>query len=202
MTETPEEFRKRVEEIDNKYHEDADKRAKPHRDRAFEYEKITVEYTHKGFQTLTYLNGGALVAIPTAMAFFKTDVDRVDVLMTAGAFVTGLLCVVVAQICAFFTMSKRSEAQQLQADEQINRVAALAYQHQSPVNIERLTLADACRVEANARVRHSNIWRYLGLFFFIFSTLVFITGCMLGGKAILTAKEKPEASSSTATAKR
>jgi hypothetical protein len=198
MSETPEEFRKRVEQFDNKFHEDADKRAGPHRDRAFEYEKLTVEYTHKGFQTLTYLNGGALVAIPTAMAFFKADVGRIDVLVAAGAFITGLLCVVAAQVCAFFTMSKRAEAAQCLADEQVNRVAALAYAHGTALNTERLAAADAGRSDAYSRVRRSNFWRWLGLFFFVFSTVVFIAGCFEGGKAILLAKEKPEIPSSIA----
>jgi hypothetical protein len=198
MTETPEDFRKRVEQVDNKFYEDADKRAKPHRERAFEYEKLTVEFTQKVFQTLTYLNGGALVAIPTAMAFFKADVGRTDVLVTAGAFVTGLLCVVGAQISAFCTMSRRSEAQQCAAAEQVNRVAALGHQHKTPGYIERLSAAEVDRTTANRLIRRSNVWRRLGLFFFISSTLVFITGCVVGGKAILVAKEKPKITSSAA----
>ena len=74
MTETPEEFRQRVDRLSSKFYEDFEKRAAPFRDRSFEYEKLAVDYSHKGFQTLTYLNGGALVAIPAAMAFFKADV--------------------------------------------------------------------------------------------------------------------------------
>jgi len=62
--ETHEEFRQRVDHVDSKFYEDFDKRAAPFRGRALEYEKLAVAYTDKGFQTLTYLNGGALVAIP------------------------------------------------------------------------------------------------------------------------------------------
>jgi hypothetical protein len=69
MTEAPEEFRRRVEDIDAKFYEQVDKRGEPHRARSFEYEKLAVEYSHRGLQLLTYLNGGALVAIPTALAF-------------------------------------------------------------------------------------------------------------------------------------
>ena len=65
---------------------------------------------HRALQLLTYLNGGALVAIPTALAFFKADVGRLDVLWTAGAFVLGLFFAVLAQGAAFFTMAKRAEA--------------------------------------------------------------------------------------------
>src|SRR5437868_5998147 len=106
--EAPEDFRQRVDRVDDKFYEDFEKRAAPFRGRVLEYEKLAVAYTDKGFQTLTYQNGGALVAIPTAMAFFKADVARVDVLWTAMAFIVGLLCVVIAQMAAFFTMAKRS----------------------------------------------------------------------------------------------
>jgi hypothetical protein len=74
----------------------------PHRSRSFEYENLAVEYSHRGLQLLTYLNGGALVAIPTALAFFKADVGRSDLLLTAGAFIVGLVFVVLAQVAAFF----------------------------------------------------------------------------------------------------
>jgi hypothetical protein len=61
------------------------------------------------------------------MAFFKAEVARGAVMWTAGAFIAGLLCVVVAQMAAFFTMSYRSEAQGFFARGQFNRVAALQY---------------------------------------------------------------------------
>ena len=86
MTETPEEFRRRVEDLDAKFYEQVIRRGEPHRSRSFEYEKLAVEYSHRGLQLLTYLSGGALVAIPTALAFFKADVGRADVLADGGDF--------------------------------------------------------------------------------------------------------------------
>jgi uncharacterized membrane protein len=130
------------------------------------------------------------------MAFFRADVARIDVLLTAGAFIARLICVVVSQVCAFFTMSTRSEAAQQLSFEQLNRVAALAFPQQTPENIARTAAADANQTSANARSRLSNIWRMIGLFFFISSTVVFIAGCVLGGKAILLAKGKPALTSS------
>jgi hypothetical protein len=96
MTATPEEFRQRVAQVDSKFHENVEKRAGPFRALAFEYEKLAVDYSNKSFQTVTYLNGGALVAIPTATAFFRADVAKSDVLLTAGLFVIGLFFVVLA----------------------------------------------------------------------------------------------------------
>src|SRR6266404_3044264 len=184
MTETPEEFRQRVEKIDAKFYEDFEKRAAPFRERAFEYEKLTVDFSHKGFQTLTYLNGGALVAIPTAMAFFKADVARADVLWTAGLFITGLLCVVVAQMAAFFTMSKRAESNQFYTAEQFHKVAALSHPYQSEQNIAMQTDAKKARLGAAGREFASNKWRLVGLCFYVISVFAFVAGCGLGARGV------------------
>jgi hypothetical protein len=129
LPESPEQFRQRVEQIDRKFYDDFENRGRKFRDQSFEYEKLAVDYSHKGFQTLTYLNGGALVAIPTAMAFFKADVAKVDILWTAAAFVAGLLFVVVSQGAAFFTMATRAEANEQFMWEQFHRVTALLFHY-------------------------------------------------------------------------
>jgi hypothetical protein len=194
MTETPEEFRQRVERIDSKFFEDAEKRAGPLRALAFEYEKLAVDYSNRGFQTLTYLNGGALVAIPTAMAFFRADVAKSDVLITAGLFVLGLFFVVFAQGAAFFTMAKRAEAMDRLKHEQYHRVAALAYPHQASANIEFLRQADQQNADANQRLRISDIYRLAGLLFFGASMVAFVIGCGWGANTVLAAKERIETS--------
>jgi hypothetical protein len=192
MTETPEDIRRRVDQIDNKFYEDFEKRGGPLRDRGFDYDKLAIDYSHKGFQTLTYLNGGALVAIPTAMSFFRADVARVSILITAGAFIVGLLCVVIAEVCAFFTMAKRAEAQEEFRWEQFHRVAALMFQHQTQHNTENLTKAGDRHTEGGKRLRHSNIWRLVGLAFFAGSLVAFVVGCGWGALAVVAAKEKIE----------
>ncbi|SIO49063.1 hypothetical protein SAMN05443247_06350 [Bradyrhizobium erythrophlei] len=190
MTESPEEFRQRVERIDSKFFEDLEKRAGPSRAMAFEFEKLAVEYSNKGFQNLTYLNGGALVAIPTAMAFFKAEVAKGDVLMTAGFFVAGLLFVVFAQVAAFFTMAKRAEAQNRLHLEQAHRIAALAFPHQTPANVENLTKADQQHYDADGRLRRSDLRRRAGLSFFSLSLFAFVFGCGWGGYTVMAAKER------------
>jgi hypothetical protein len=52
-TETPEQFRQRVDAVDSKFFEDFQKRGAPLREQGFEYEKLAVDYTHKIFQTHT-----------------------------------------------------------------------------------------------------------------------------------------------------
>lgn len=51
--ETPHELRRRIEEIDNRFYEQVAKRSEPHKARAFEYEKLAVDFANKGFQSLT-----------------------------------------------------------------------------------------------------------------------------------------------------
>jgi hypothetical protein len=190
MTETSEEFRRRIEETDSKYYEQIAKRADPYKVRSFEYEKLAADFANKGFQSLTYLNGGALVAIPTAMAFFNADVGRVDILWTAVAFVAGLLFVVAAQIAAFFVMSKRAESSQFAWSEQWQRVAANQFPYPSAERTAREAEAKADRDNASSRTTHSNFWRYIGLMFFFFSFAAFVAGCVLGGWAVILAKTK------------
>ena len=156
MTETPEEFRQRAERMATQFFENFEKRAGPHRDRGFDYEKLAVDYSNKGFQNLTYLNGGALVAIPAAMAFFKADVPKTDIMWTAVFFIAGLLAVVLAQGAAFFTMAKRSESQENYKNEQFNRIAALSFNHESPYHVERLGVADTERAAGNRKIDISN----------------------------------------------
>jgi hypothetical protein len=189
MTDAPEEMRRRIEEADTKFYEQVSKRADPYRALAFEYEKLTTEFTHKGFQSLTYLNGGALVAIPTAMAFFKADVGRIDILWTASAFIVGLLCVVFAQVAAFFTMSSRAESATFHWSEQWQKIAAHQFRYPSDERTAHDVAAGVDRANALKRTSRSNIWRIIGLVFFLLSLAAFLAGCLLGGWAVILAKE-------------
>jgi|SRR5215211_2470100 len=189
MTETPEEFRRRVEDIDARFYEQLIKRGEPHRTRSFEYEKLAVEYSHRALQLLTYLNGGALVAIPTALAFFKADVARVDVIVTAAAFIFGLFFVVLAQVAAFFTMAKRSEASMFAAHEQLHRIAALQRPHQSQEFADLIAAATSDGTTNATRLAHSHTWRAAGLALFGFSLASFVIGCGWGAWLVVLAKE-------------
>jgi hypothetical protein len=189
MSETPEEFRQRAERVDEKYHEDVAKRGGQFRDLSFEYEKLAVDYSNKGIQTLTYLNGGALIAIPTAMAFFKADVAKVEIIWTAAVFIAGLLFVVLAQAGAFFTMAIRSEANEQFMWEQFNRVTALLFQHTTTEQQQNMQSASDRRDDATRKRSRSNKWRRFGIFCFALSLIAFILGCVWGARAVVIAKE-------------
>jgi hypothetical protein len=173
------------------YYDEIERRGGQYRDRAFEFDKLAVAYSQKGFETLTYLNGGALVALPAALAFFKADIPKASIIGVGGAFIAGLLLVVVAQIMAFFTMAKRGEAQELLYYEQAHWVAA---------KTEPGRQADARKSFADSESRRvrSNQVRVVGLVCFVASLLAFIVGCYLGAMAVVNAKEKIEVVSPTA----
>jgi hypothetical protein len=138
------------------------------------------------FKALTYLNGGALVAIPSAVKLFQTHLEKTGPALETAAilFVTGLVAIVVAQACAFFTMARRAESQ---SSYQQSELLSL--------NIAYGRIPDASKNPKNdpqphldlgsKKITKSNYWRAAGIFFFNVSLLVFIIGCYFGAKAIL-----------------
>jgi hypothetical protein len=172
-----------VTEPSRDFYDEVQRRGGHFRERAFEFDKLAVGYSQKGFETLTYLNGGALVALPAALAFFKADIPRASIIWTGGAFIVGLTLVVVAQIMAFFTMAKRGEAEAFRYNEQRALVGALT-------DPARKADADKSLAAAESRRICSNRIRIAGLVFFVLSLLAFIIGCAKGGLAVMAAKEK------------
>jgi hypothetical protein len=189
MTETPEEIWRRFKESNAGYFEQASKRREPHRARAFEYEKLAVEYSHRAFQLITYLNGGALVAIPTAMAFFRADVGKLDILITASAFIGGLVLIVLAQVAAFFTMAKRVEAAAFRSHAEDQWVLALQFEPLAPEFKKGMLASENDSATALRKDRTSDIWRTIGLMMFAFSLMSFVAGCGWGAWVVLLAKE-------------
>jgi energy-coupling factor transporter transmembrane protein EcfT len=163
------------------YYDEIDRRGSIHREAAFEFDKLAAAYSQKGFETLTYLNGGALVALPAALAFFKADIPTRSIIAIAASFIIGLLLVVLAQVMAFFTMAKRSEAQEFRYNEQIHLVAG------------RQSDAQKSFATSESRRVGSNLFRRAGLVCFFLSLFAFIFGCSLGAMAVTAAKDKVEA---------
>jgi hypothetical protein len=100
-----------------------------HQARMSEYDKNAIEFASSAMRALSYLNGGALVAIPTAAALFKADPMQAKTsLIAAGlCFVAGLILIVMAQAFAFFTQARRSESERLLAERQIVLLAEVHY---------------------------------------------------------------------------
>jgi hypothetical protein len=188
MTDPLEMERAKAQERVNKFWEDAEKRGLPHRQQAFSYEQFAIEYSKKGFETLTYLNGGALVALPAALAFFKADVPASSIIAVAASFIVGLLAVVLAQAMAFFTMTKRSEAAQFLANEAVLSVSAINNPIGSAAYQEQENQANRARSQANERLFSSDRYRLAGLAIYSASVLAFVIGCVLGATVVLRAK--------------
>jgi hypothetical protein len=101
----------------------------------------------------------------------------------------GLFFVVLAQVAAFFTMAKRSEASGFFSSEQFQRVAANQYPHQSAESLARGADAEKDRANALTRLAHSDVWRQVGLAFFVLSLALFVAGCAWGAWVVILAKE-------------
>lgn len=187
-SDTPEQARQKAQDRVNKFWEDAEKRSAPHREQAAFFEQVAIEYSKKGFETLTYLNGGALVALPATLAFFKADVPASSIIAVAGSFIAGLLAVVLAQVMAFFTMTKRSEASQLQVREAVLSVSAINNPIGSAQHQEMELRVNTTRGQANERLSSSNRYRLAGLAIYSLSVLAFVLGCALGAVVVLWAK--------------
>jgi hypothetical protein len=158
-----------------------------HRARGFEYEREAIAYSTSALKVLTYLNGGGLLAMPAAVALFHTAVDKVKMPLIAGAgcFVAGLLLIVIAQGCAFFTMAKRSESENHLAQVHTLLLSMTHYPEVGDQNSIRVE-ADENRTASNGKLAASDKWRLRGLLLFWLSLVAFIAGCFLGASAILS----------------
>jgi hypothetical protein len=136
---------------------------------------------------MTYLNGGGLVAIPAAVALFKTDPAKAkyDLIIAGLLFVTGLLSIVIAQAFAFFVQARRAEAENLLARQQIVMLAALHYPGTPDVQTQRTAEAADCEKRSNEKRNRSDQWRKFALLFFWLALVCFIAGCYFGARAVL-----------------
>jgi hypothetical protein len=157
-----------------------------HRRRAFEYEKEAIEYSKSAFTALTYLNGGGLLAMPTAVALFHANIETAKPLLVhSGAlYIIGLLCVVGAQGSAFFTMARRSEAEQFFSYEQKLLVDLTFYPDRYNA-AEVHTIASTEKAKGNLLVDKSNVHRAIGLFLFWASLAAFICGSAVSSLGLL-----------------
>jgi hypothetical protein len=157
-----------------------------HRKRALEYEKEAIAYSNSAMNALTYLNGGGLLAMPTAVALFHADIERVrySLVMGAACFIVGLLLVVGAQGCAFFTMARRSEAETFLSLQQTLLLGSTFYPDK--MKPDETSIAAAKQQEnSNAQFAKSDWYRRAGLGLFWASLVAFVMACLFGSNAIL-----------------
>jgi cytosine/uracil/thiamine/allantoin permease len=162
-----------------KFYEDRGKAVDTHEQRAFEYEKLAIDYSNSAFRVLTYLNGGALIAIPAVLTLLNWDASRhkSEIVTFAGLFVVGLVAILLAQMCAFFTMARRAEAQQSFAAQQSWHSAMTHYPEQFEYN-ETKAKADAAGATGNSKLATSDKVRAAAIGFAWGSAGAFIAGCV------------------------
>jgi hypothetical protein len=170
-----------------KYFEDYSDRVDRHRAREDDHRKHALEFASSAMRAITYLNGGALVAIPAAVALFKTDPEKAKYnLIFAGLlFAAGLLAIVIAQASAFFVLARREEAERFLAQRQIVLLASEHYPGTPDVQAQRAREAAACDERSNQSMARSDQWRKAGLWSFWLALIYFVVGCCFGALAIL-----------------
>jgi hypothetical protein len=92
-----------------------------HRARHSELEKHANEFAASALRAATYLNGGGLVALPTAAALFKIDLDGAGkfYLIAAGlCFIVGLVAVVACWPSRFLPMPSAYQRNELVRKQQ------------------------------------------------------------------------------------
>jgi hypothetical protein len=171
------------------------------------YQSRAIEFANNAFRALTYLNGGALVAIPTAVALFQADPKRakMELLIAAISFVTGLFFVAAAQAVVFLIMSRLAEAELLTIhNESIHKTSmgllgpvaaaietAALKTDPGPIAADMETMlkifAAACGSQANAKITRAYKWRFLAVTMFWASLICFIIGCFFGARALFVA---------------
>jgi hypothetical protein len=170
-----------------KYFEEYSDRVDRHYSRAAEHNKHAFEIAFNAMRAMTYLNGGGLVAIPTAVALFKADPAKAkyDLIVAGLLFVAGLLSIVMAQASAFFVQARRVEAEQLLAHRQIVLLATVHYPDTSDVQTQRTNEAADYERRSNEKVDRSDQWRKAALVLFWLALGLFVVGCYFGTWAIL-----------------
>jgi hypothetical protein len=138
---------------------------------------------------MTYLNGGGLVAIPTAVALFQADVKaaKLNLIIAALLFVSGLVLVTLTQLAAFFTLARRSEAERLYENENIQLLNATHFLI-SDQAAQSNAVKDAQRKRqiGHVKERRSDRWRLAAIVIFYGALLCFIVGCYFGTGAVLS----------------
>jgi hypothetical protein len=170
-----------------KYFQEYSDRVDRHRAREDDHRKHAFEFASNAMRAITYLNGGALVALPAAVALFKADPDKAKYdLITAGLlFVAGLLSISIAQASTFFVLARREEAERFLAQQQITLLASVHYRSTPDVEAQRSKEAAACEQRSNQSLVRSDQWRKAGLWSFWLALIFFVVGCCFGALAIL-----------------
>jgi hypothetical protein len=173
-------------ELRKAYFDDMIAVSRPFRDEAFEYETLAREDASKTFRTLTYLNGGALLALPPAITLLSEKVMAHKTLLIASAacFVAALLLVWLARAFASFVLARRSEAELHFGHEQILLLGAACYPTVVDPTYARREAGET-RARAIAKMNGSYRYRRCGTVTVWISILVFVLGCSLGARAML-----------------
>jgi hypothetical protein len=132
------------------------------------------------------LNGGALVALPAAVALFQINVSQTKYLLVFAAFsfIAGLLAICLSHTLAFVCMSKRSEAEHHNFSVEAIIVRSSYYPEEFTAS-EAKTISQEHQKILEKKFAISNVYRTAWLACLWLSVGLFIIGCYAGSKLIL-----------------
>lgn len=141
------------------------------------------------------LNGGALVAVPAAVALFAIDVREVTsgLIWTGALYVFGLLLAWLASMAGYFALYNLGTGLAKEQD-QTRAETTRNYYPERPDNIDPKSYnADIKRYQ-----RHGDIWTSAGIALSFLSLLLFVVGTYYGSNIVTTAPIRTEGKPSSA----
>jgi len=133
------------------YFEDYKDRIDRRREGAAFWEGHAIDFAKGATKTLTYLNGGGLVAIPAVL--FRADPRdvKIQLICAAASLIAGLVFVAIAQGGAFFVMARRSEAESEFQNQEVILLASVHYPGSAEQQAEREKQAQQSHNSANVK---------------------------------------------------
>ena len=139
-----------------------------------------------GIRQLSFINGGALLALPVIIQGFSLP-SSLYYFNAAICFAIGLASIMVSILCAYFHFGNTSKSLQARSDKKF----WAAYQVALPQYMSDETLAFIADKKAYAenKQKRSNIiakiWEFTALLFAVASLAIFITGSIIVYKAAI-----------------
>lgn len=170
-----------------------------HGERERDAMKVAAEFAKEGIKNCFILNGGAMVAIPAAVALFGIDARAmfVEMMAVAGFLVVGLLAAWGASLSAFFAMSDVADAHaQHRTDWEWSEVALDAALSSKNARYDEAMIAIAEAKSESTRLQNRALrFRLAGIIACLTSVLCFVVGAGYGAHVLINSPAKPASES-------
>lgn len=139
-----------------------------------------LEFAQSAIKTAFLLNGGGLLAVPTAVAMFNIGVRdyQRDLLIVAAMFVSGLVLAYIAVVIAHFTMVEYHKSLMIAMKRATGNLNRAYYPDQETEPDEKL------KNEFELSEKHYKCMRWIGTGICLVSFVAFVAGSVLGSRIL------------------